>query len=145
MEVLQRIMEFLVSDLTRENKGKFTVDEIEDIIDFYREHPALWNHSLQEYRDRALRESLMSKLCNQFEGKYPVNEMGNDNQSFQLSAPPPSKKQREQKTSEEKNTKTDLWKALTQSISQKTDSSSSLNRPSSSTNKSDLARRAEIF
>ena len=43
-------MEFLVTELSREKKkNSFSNEEIEDLIDFYREHPSLWNHTLEEY------------------------------------------------------------------------------------------------
>ena len=69
-------MEFLVTELTKEKKkNSFSSEETEELIDFYREHPSLWNHTLEEYRDRNLRESYMSKLCDQFDSKFTVNEL----------------------------------------------------------------------
>ncbi|XP_057291198.1 uncharacterized protein LOC130613858 [Hydractinia symbiolongicarpus] len=69
-------MEFIVTDLTKEKKkAQLSSDELEELIDFYRENPALWNHTLQDYRDRVLREALMVKLSERFDGKYTVNEL----------------------------------------------------------------------
>ena len=194
-------LEFIVGDLTKEKKKtSFTSEEIDDLIDFYREHPTLWNHTLQDYRDRALRESLMSKLSDQFDEKFSVSELKTcwhntlttykrekqreegskasgsglselyfsswlhynqmgfvdvtcdmdetvnslEDDSLNIKSPPPPKKKRGQTASEEQNAKADLWKALTQSITQKANSSNQ-QQPSCSTNKSDLIKRAEIF
>ena len=63
-------MEFLVADLTKEKS-----EEIEDLIDFYRENPSLWNHNLEEYRDRVLRESLMTKLSESYDGRFTISEL----------------------------------------------------------------------
>ena len=45
------------------------------MIDFYHQNEPLWNHHLKEYRDRNLREALLSKLPNQFEGKFTAAEI----------------------------------------------------------------------
>ena len=51
-------MEFLVTEWTKEKKkNSFSSEETEELIDFYREHPSLWNPTLEEYIDRNLRES----------------------------------------------------------------------------------------
>ena len=55
-------MEFLKGDLNKKKTVQFEIDEIERLIDFYRENAALWNHHLVECRDRNLREALFNKL-----------------------------------------------------------------------------------
>lgn len=69
-------MEFVIPDLTREKKKtSFSSEETDDLIEFYRDNPPLWNHTLQQYRDKHLREALMNKLSQQFEGKFSVEEL----------------------------------------------------------------------
>ena len=70
-------MEFLIGELTKEKRKspEFSFEEIEDIIDYYRENPSLWNFNLQDYRDRTLREALMEKLGEQFSGKFTIPEL----------------------------------------------------------------------
>ena len=69
-------LEFIIPDLTKKKTTtSFSNDETEELIEFYRDHPALWNHTLQDYRDRNLRESLMAKLSKQFADKFTVCEI----------------------------------------------------------------------
>ena len=69
-------MDFLVQEINREKKKtSFNENEMEEIIDFYRDNPALWNHLVTEYRDRTLREALMSKLRDQLDGKFSIEEI----------------------------------------------------------------------
>ena len=53
-----------------EKKTSFELEEKETLIDFYSANPALWNPHLNEYRDRNLRDSLLERLVEQFEGKF---------------------------------------------------------------------------
>ena len=50
-------MEFIVR-VTKEKKKTFASAEVEDLIDYYRENPALWNHNLRDYRDRVFKGNL---------------------------------------------------------------------------------------
>lgn len=69
-------MNFLVQEINREkNKTNFNDTELEDVIDFYRDNPALWNHLLTEYRDRTLRQALMTKLHLQLDGKFSIEDI----------------------------------------------------------------------
>ena len=68
-------MEFLRGDLNKKKGVQFGVDELERIIDFYRENASLWNHHLNEYRDRNLREVLLDKLAVEFNGKFTVADL----------------------------------------------------------------------
>ena len=68
-------MEFLRGDLNKKKGVQFEVDELERIIDFYRENASLWNHHLNEYRDRNLREVLLDKLAVEFNGKFTVADL----------------------------------------------------------------------
>lgn len=201
-------MEFLVNELTKEKKkNSFSSDETEELIDFYRAHPSLWNHTLEEYRDRNLRESYMSKLCDQFDSKFTVNELKTcwhntvttykrekmreeSSQSSGMASSevyysnwefynqmdfidvtcdvdetvsslddssqkdePAKKKSKAQRASDEQSAKAELWKALTQSITQKNtnqqekqgSSSSKNQREKEVSSKDDLAQRAELF
>lgn len=198
-------MEFLVDELTKEKKkSSFSNEETEDLIDFYRDNPSLWNHTLVEYRDRNLRESLMSKLFNQFESKFTINELKacwhntvttykreklreESSQSSGMASSEvyysnwefynqmkfidvtcdvdetvnslddtsnePLKKKSKTKKASEQTAKTELWKALACSITQKnTERQASSNdeyqqkqEESSSKQESNLERRAELF
>ena len=68
-------MEFLRGDLNKKKGVQFEADELERIIDFYRENASLWNHHLNEYRDRNLREVLLDKLAVEFNGKFTVADL----------------------------------------------------------------------
>lgn len=68
-------MEFLKGDLNKKKTVQFEIDEIERLIDFYRENAALWNHHLVEYRDRNLREALLNKLLDEFKGKFTTADV----------------------------------------------------------------------
>ena len=68
-------MEFIRADLNKKKAVVFEIDEVEHLIDFYRENDPLWNHNLVEYRDRNFREALLNKLVGEFEGKFTVQEI----------------------------------------------------------------------
>ena len=68
-------MEFLRGDLNKKKGVQFEADELERIIDFYRENASLWNHHLNEYRDRNLREVLLDKLAVEFNRKFTVADL----------------------------------------------------------------------
>ena len=68
-------MEFLRGDLNKKKGVQFEADELERIIDFYRENAPLWNHHLNEYRDRNLRDVLLDKLAVEFNGKFTVADL----------------------------------------------------------------------
>ena len=70
-------MEFLRGDLNKKKGVQFEADELGCIIDFYRENASLWNHHLNEYRDRNLREVLLDKLAVEFNGKFTVADLNN--------------------------------------------------------------------
>ena len=40
----------------------FSGDEREILIDFYKNNPPLWNHRMEVYRNRDLRQALLNKL-----------------------------------------------------------------------------------
>ena len=50
--------EFLKEEIDKPKKLQFNVDERELLIDFFKSHPSLWNHNINDYRDRNLRDSL---------------------------------------------------------------------------------------
>ena len=60
---------------TINTKNVFTVDQRETLITFYQNHPALWNHGLNEYRDRSLRRVLLCKLVEEFEDKFTEDDI----------------------------------------------------------------------
>ena len=68
-------MEFLRGDLNKKKGVQFEADKLERIIDFYRENASLWNHHLNEYRDRNLREVLLDKLAVEFNRKFTVADL----------------------------------------------------------------------
>ena len=69
-------LEFLNDEIDKPSKRNvFEVDEKETLIDFFKLHPALWNHHNAEYRDRNLRDSLMDKLSEQFDEKFNKEEL----------------------------------------------------------------------
>ena len=69
-------MDFISNDGGKEKKKiQFSTDEMEQIIDYYRENPPLWNHHLAEYRNRDTREILMINLCKEFENKFTVADI----------------------------------------------------------------------
>jgi len=68
-------MDFLRGDLNKKKGVQFEADEIERIIDFYRENASLWNHHLGEYRDRNLREALLNKLVVEFNEKFTMADL----------------------------------------------------------------------
>ena len=68
-------MELLRGDLNKKKGVQFEADELERIIDFYRENASLWNHHLNEYRDRNLRDVLLDKLAVEFNGKFTVADL----------------------------------------------------------------------
>jgi len=56
-------------------KTTFELEEKETLIDFFNTNSALWNHHLNEYRDRNLRDSLLEKLTEKFEGKFTKDDL----------------------------------------------------------------------
>lgn len=69
-------LSFLAEETERvEKKTPFELEEKETLIDFFSANPALWNHHLNEYRDRNLRDSLFEKLVEQFEGKFTKDDL----------------------------------------------------------------------
>ena len=68
-------MAFLKEELEKEKKVTFELEERETLIDFYSSNPPLWNHHLPEYRDRDLRNSLLEKLSEQFQGKFTKDNL----------------------------------------------------------------------
>ena len=66
-----------------ENKVKFDTEEKEMLISFFSSNSPLWNHHLEDYRDRDLRESLLGKLVEQFEGKFSKDDLKNEWHSLQ--------------------------------------------------------------
>ena len=68
-------MGFLEKEINRKKKKNFNDVETEELIDFYRENPALWNHSLKDWRDRTLRSALMEKLHDNYAGKFTIDEI----------------------------------------------------------------------
>ena len=68
-------MELILVTNTNKKKTEFEADELENLIDFYHQNEPLWKHHLKEYRDRNLREALLSKLSDQFEGKFTAAEI----------------------------------------------------------------------
>lgn len=69
-------MEFLTQEINREKKKtNFSDIEIEELIEFYRDNPALWNHLSKDWRDRTLRGTLMEKLHEHYESKYTIDEI----------------------------------------------------------------------
>ena len=194
-------LEFIIPDLTKEKKKttSFSNDETEELIEFYRDNPALWNHTLQDYRDRNLRECLMAKLNEQFAEKFTIAEMkacwhnllttfkrekkreeGSKASGSGLSevyystweffnmmeftevtcdmdetvtsiiddekmVEPQSKKKK--KATDEQGAKADLWRALTESLNNKSNANNSQKQPDqgSSKSQSDLEKRAHLF
>ena len=77
-------LEFLKDEIDKSSKRNvFDVDEKETLIDFFKSHPALWNHHNAEYRDRNLRDSLMDKLSEQFDEKFNKEELKQEWHSLQ--------------------------------------------------------------
>ena len=68
-------LSFLTEELEKEKKVTFDLEEKEILIDFFNSNPPLWNHHLSEYRDRSLRDSLLEKLVNQFDGKFTKEDV----------------------------------------------------------------------
>ena len=68
-------LSFLTEELEKEKKVTFDLEEKEILIDFFNSNPALWNHHLSEYRNRSLRDSLLEKLVNQFDGKFTKEDV----------------------------------------------------------------------
>jgi len=66
-------LSFLAEETVR--KTTFELEEKETLIDFFNTNPALWNHHLNEYRDRNLRDSLLEKLTEKFEGKFTKDDL----------------------------------------------------------------------
>ena len=66
--------DFLVGSLTKK-KNEFESVQIKQLIDFYQENEPLSNHRLKEYRDRNLREAILTQLMEQFEGQFTVAEI----------------------------------------------------------------------
>ena len=53
----------------------FSGDEREILIDFYKNNPPLWNHRMEEYWNRDLRQALLNKLMGEFEEKFTTEEI----------------------------------------------------------------------
>lgn len=51
-------------------KVVFDDEERETLITFFNNNPALWNHGLQEYRDRNIRRASIQKLVEEFDEKF---------------------------------------------------------------------------
>lgn len=69
-------MEFLLQEINRDKKKTdFNESELEDLIEFYRENPGLWNHLSRDWRDRDLKGALMEKLKGQYNGKFSIEEI----------------------------------------------------------------------
>ena len=68
-------LSFLTEELEKEKKVTFDLEEKDILIDFFNSNPALWNHHLSEYRDRSLRDSLLEKQVNQFDGKFTKEDV----------------------------------------------------------------------
>lgn len=66
-------LSFLAEETVR--KTTLELEEKETLIDFFNANPALWNHHLNEYRDRNLRDSLLEKLTEKFEGKFTKDDL----------------------------------------------------------------------
>ena len=60
---------------TPSTKNVFTVEQRETLITFYQNHPAPWNHGLNGYRDRNLRQVLLCKLVEEFEDKFSEEDI----------------------------------------------------------------------
>ena len=60
---------------TTNSKNVFTVEQRETLITFSQNHPALWNHGLNGYRDRNLRRVLLCKLVEEFEDKFTEEDI----------------------------------------------------------------------
>ena len=56
-------------------KNVLSVEQRETLITFYQNHPALWNHGLNGYRDRNLRRVLLCKLVEEFEDKFTEEDI----------------------------------------------------------------------
>ena len=69
-------LEFLKTELSAPKKKlNFEEFDVETLIDFYQSNPPLWNHNLAEYRDRDLRDVLLGKCVEEFDGRYNKEEI----------------------------------------------------------------------
>ena len=142
-------LSFLTEELEKEKKVTFDLEEKEILIDFFNSDAALWNHHLTEYRDRSLRDSLMEKLVNQFDGKFTKEDVKREWHNLQtvykrdtsytsldsgVCAPPAQKKKKPSRTAED-DAKTELWKSIAASL-----------KPQDNFKvKSELSERASLF
>jgi hypothetical protein len=53
----------------------FTEEDRQQLIDFYKEHPMLWNSNLKEYRNRELRRVNLERLAEQLNLRYSVEKI----------------------------------------------------------------------
>lgn len=74
MEISRRYGVF-TSWFKQEKAVIFEIEDTDRLIDFYREIDSLLNHHLVDYRERSLREALLNKLVDEFEGKFTVQEI----------------------------------------------------------------------
>ena len=59
---------FLMVLLDKEEK-EWVPEEVEKLIDYYRDNEELWNHNIAEYRDRRLKELNLKSLSTLFPGQ----------------------------------------------------------------------------
>ena len=69
-------LSFMKEDIERSLKAKesqeWSPEDNEKMLDFYRDHDQLWNHHLESYRDRNLRDMNMKSLTEMFPERSEV-------------------------------------------------------------------------
>lgn len=66
-------MEFLKDEIVKSIEDKSSREwddhEVEILIDFYKEHNFLWDHHMEQYKDRNLRDATLNKLLDMLSGR----------------------------------------------------------------------------
>ena len=56
-------------------KLAFSEEDRQQLIDYYKEHPMLWNSQLKDYRNRDLRRVNFERLARQLDSRYSVEKI----------------------------------------------------------------------
>ena len=56
-------------------KLAFSEEDRQQLIDYYKEHPMLWNSQLKDYRNRDLRRVNLERLARQLDSRYSVEKI----------------------------------------------------------------------
>lgn len=63
-------MDFLHDTFEASLKKDWSDEDKQTLINFYSQHPSLWNHRLKDYHDKARRQVLLKELEEELSGSF---------------------------------------------------------------------------